>query len=88
MSHENRPARRFDLEWIMPLEPGLMTHVTLFDVSKQPPVVAVGHGGDEADTLLDLWTTLIDRDEDAAAITYVAAAYTKRTGQPPVRPTR
>jgi hypothetical protein len=88
MSHENRPARRFDLEWSMPLEPGLMTHATLLDLSKQSSPVAVGYGSDEADTLLDLWTTLIDRDEDAAGIAYVAAAYTKRTGQPPVGPTR
>ena len=81
-------GQRFDLEWIMPLDPGLMTHVTLFDLSKQPPSAAVGHGSDEAETLLDLWTVLIDRDEDPAAIAYVAAAYTKRTGQEPVRPTR
>ena len=67
---------RFELEWVLPQEPGLMTHVTLFD-GENPPhfVLAVGHGADEADTLLDLWTTLIDRDEPSEAIAFVAAAY-------------
>ena len=80
-------GQRFDLEWLMPLEPGLMTHATLLDLSKEPSPVAMGHGSDETDTLLDLLTSLIDQGEDCAAVAYVAAAYTKRTGHPPVTPT-
>ena len=77
---------RFVLEWLMPQEPGLTTHVTLYDLERHPNhVVGVGHGGDEADTLLDLWTALIDRDEPGEAIDHVAAAYTRRMGTPPVR---
>ena len=42
-----------------PQELGLMTHVTLFDEERTAPyalagdVLAMGHGVDEADTLLD-----------------------------------
>ena len=71
-----------------------MTHVTLFDEERKVPyhalavgVMAVGHGADEADTLLDLWTTLVDRDEPTEAIAFVAAAYRRRTGREPERPT-
>ena len=49
--------------------------------------MAVGHGADEADTLLDLWTTLVDRNEPSEAIEFVAAAYRRRTGSEPERPT-
>ena len=65
---------RFDLEWVLPLEPGLTTHVTLFDEERTGSfplavgVMAVGHGADEADALLDLWTTLIDRKAPSEAI--------------------
>ena len=57
---------RFELEWVPPQELGLMTHVTLFDAEWTAPyalaggVLAMGHGVDEADTLLDRWTTLVD----------------------------
>ena len=47
--------------------------------------MAVGHGAEEADTPLDLWTTLVDRDEPTAAIAFVAAAYRRRTGREPER---
>ena len=67
---------RFALEWVLPQEPGLTTHVTLYDAERHPHhALAVGHGGDEADALLDLWTTLIDRSAPAEAIAHVAAAY-------------
>jgi hypothetical protein len=85
---------RFELEWVLPLELGLMTHVTLFDEEQRTApfplavgVMAVGHGADEADTLLDLWTTLVDRDEPSDAIAFVAAAYPRRTGREPERAT-
>jgi hypothetical protein len=90
LRHLTKPARldkkRFELEWVLPLEPGLSTHVTLFDLECDPPhAVGVGQGGDEAEAVLDLWTTLTDRDESADAITFVANAYTRRTGRPPER---
>jgi hypothetical protein len=84
---------RFELEWVLQQEPGLMTHVTLCDEERTGSfplavgVMAVGHGADEADTLLDLWTTLMDRDEPSEAIALVAAAYRRRTGREPERPT-
>ena len=78
--------KRFELEWVLPLEPGLSTHVTLFDLECFPPhAVAAGEGGDEADALLDLWTTLGDRNDSADALTHVADAYHKRTGRQPQR---
>jgi hypothetical protein len=72
------------LEWVLPLEPGLSTHVTLFDLECFPPhALAVGEGGDEADALLDLWTTLRDRKDSADALAHVADAYFRRTGRLP-----
>ena len=73
---------RFDLEWIVPLEPGLETHVGLYDAADSEVPVAVGHGGDEADALFDVWRKLVARQEYEAA-TFVGAAYAKRTGHPP-----
>ena len=78
--------KRFELEWILPLEPGLSTHVTLFDLQCFPPhPVAAGEGADEADSLLELWTTLSGQDDSADAIAYVAHAYSRRTGRQPER---
>lgn len=70
----------------MPLEPGLSTHVTLHD--RDAPfdyVEAVGHGADEEDALLDLWTTLLDRAKASEATAFVAAAYERRAKKPPER---
>jgi hypothetical protein len=76
--------RRFELEWILPLEPGLSTHVALYDLQCDPPhAAAVGEGGDEAEALLDLWTRLNEPHDFAQAVAYVAAAYRKRTGRQP-----
>ena len=78
--------KRFELEWILPLEPGLSTHVTLFDLECFPPhALAAGEGGDEADALLALWTTLAGQHESADAIAVVAEAYSRRTGRWPDR---
>src|SRR4051812_10133433 len=78
--------KRFDLEWIVPLEPGLPTHVSVYDLECVPPhAIAAGQGGDEAEALLDLWSTLDSRDESADAITFVADAYRRRTGRQPER---
>jgi hypothetical protein len=79
--------KRFELEWVLPLEPGLSTHVTLFDLENHPShVLAAGAGGDEAEALLDLWTTLTDRNASDAAIDFVAERYHRRTGRQPERP--
>ena len=76
--------KRFELEWLMPLEPGLLTHVTLFDLECLPPhALAAGEGGDEADALLDLWIALRDRNDSADAVAYVAEAYSRRTRRKP-----
>ena len=43
-------------------EPGLPTHVAVYDLECVPPhAIAGGQGGDEAEALQDLWTTLTDR---------------------------
>ena len=76
--------KRFELEWVPPLEPGLSTHLTVFDLECFPPhALAAGEGGDEADALLDLWTTLRDRNDSADALAHVAEAYHRRTGRQP-----
>ena len=65
---------------VLPLEPGLATHVRLFDLECFPPhALAAGEGGDEADALLALWTTLTDQHESADAIAVVAEAYSGST---------
>ena len=77
-------TKRFDLEWILPLEPWLSTHVTIFDLDCAPPhAVAVGEGADEADALLALWTSLTAQHGTADAVAHVAEAYARRTGRPP-----
>ena len=77
-------TKRFELEWVLPLELGLSTHVTLFDVACDPRhALAAGQGGDEADALLDLWTTLTDHHDSPGAVAHVAEAYHRRTGRQP-----
>jgi hypothetical protein len=75
MRHLTKPAqfdkKRFDLEWIVALEPGLSTHVTLYDRQCDPPhAVAVGEGGDETEALQDLWMKLNDQRDSADAVAY------------------
>jgi hypothetical protein len=66
------------------LEPGLSTHVTLFDLECFPPhALAAREGGDEAEALLELWTTLTAQGDCPEAVTYVAEAYFRRTGRQP-----
>lgn len=80
-------TRRFVLEWALPLEPGLETHVTLYDLAGAAPhTVAASQGPDEADTLLALWTILTtDHAYATEAIEYVAEVYASRTGRRPTR---
>jgi hypothetical protein len=77
---------RFELEWILPQELELMTHVALIDEASIAPhsVRAIGHGADEAEALLDLWMTLMRGAESRESIAFVATAYRRRTS--PVRP--
>jgi len=63
LRHLTKPAQldkpRFELQWALPLEPGLSTHVTLFDLECFPPhAIAAEEGADEPDALLALWTML------------------------------
>jgi hypothetical protein len=86
--HLTKPAqfdkKRYQLEWVLRLEPGLSRHVTLFNLECFPPhALAAGEGGDEPEALLDLWTTLTDRKDPAEAIEFVAEAYHRRTGRQP-----
>jgi hypothetical protein len=73
-----RPAqldkKRFALKWVLPLEMGLSTHITLFGV-RSIPHPRRGQGGDEADALLDLWTTLTDHHNSPSAVAHVAEAH-------------
>jgi hypothetical protein len=61
----SRSRRRcYELEWALPLEPDLETHVILYDLERhKPDAFAVGHGADEAEALLNLRTTLTPRSE-------------------------
>src|SRR5688572_3433009 len=86
ISLRTKPAqldkKRFDLEWHLPLEPGLPTHAALFDFQGTfPEQIAESEGGDEAETLLNLWTTLTDGSASADAIEFVADAYARRAGR-------
>ena len=88
LRHLTKPAQldkpRFQLEWVLPLEPGLFTHVTLFDMECFPPhAIAAGETADEADALLVLWTTLTGHEHSADAMAHGAEAYRRRTGQLP-----
>jgi hypothetical protein len=85
LRHLTKPAQldrqRFQLEWVLPLEPGLSTHVTLFDMECFPPhALAAGEGGDEAEALLDLWTTLRDCNELSGRDLRRGRSVLKRTG--------
>jgi hypothetical protein len=78
-------GERFHLQWILPLEPGLPTHAALHD-SLRPDAepILLGSGGDEPEALLDLLSKLPDA-APPDAVTCVADAYQKRTGQVPPR---
>jgi hypothetical protein len=76
--------KRFELEWVPPLELGLETHVMLYNLETQPPeAVAGGDGANEAKALLDLWTILPVGSASSEATTIVAEAYEGRTGRQP-----
>jgi hypothetical protein len=79
---------RFAVEWLVPGESNRFTHAMLLDMERPAPyVLAVGHGADKLHALLNLWGTLKDSDAAAEAIDYIAAEYTRRTGQALGEPT-
>lgn len=54
-------AGRFALEWLMPLEVGLLTHVALHDrEGATDDAEPMGQSPDEAEALLHLWMTPIE----------------------------
>ena len=73
-------AARFSMHWAMPLEPGLLTHVSLVDHARDHQEWR-GEGADETDALAALWTTM-DGDAPREALSYAATAITRRTGRP------
>lgn len=88
LRHLTKPAHldkpRFELRWALPLEPGLSTHVTLFDLECFPPhALAAAEGADEADSLLALWMVVFGEHHSTDAMAYVAEAYSRRTGRLP-----
>ena len=79
---------RLRLEFADPI-PGTadLTHVTLFDSTRPPNFsVATGTGEDREHALLDLWHTLVQRDESPEVIERAAEAYRRLTGVPPSAP--
>lgn len=73
---------RLRLEFADPI-PGTadLTHVTLFDSTRPPNfAVATGTGAGREDALLDLWNTLVQRDESPELIERAAEAYRRITG--------
>ena len=75
---------RFALQWLLPDQCERLTHVILLDRERPAPsVVAVGHGVDQANALLNLWGTLKKKDAVSEAIDYVILEYTRRAGNAP-----
>jgi hypothetical protein len=75
---------QFALEWLVPGRQDRLTHVMLLDRERPAPfVVAVGYGADKVHALLSLWRALINDDESAEAIEYVADECARRAGMAP-----
>ena len=67
--------QRFTLEWLLPLEPGLPTYVTLHDRgATRYSGAALGQGADEEESHLDLRTKSVERQDATEASHNVAAA--------------
>jgi len=66
--------------WAMPLEPGLLTHVSLVDHAGDHREWS-GEGADEIDALAALWKAMRG-DATPEAFSYAAAAIAQRTGGP------
>jgi hypothetical protein len=77
---------RFALQWLVPGQPELLTHVILLDKERPAPyVVTAGHGGDRLQALRNLWSTLTEDDATAEAINFVATEYARRSGEAPAK---
>lgn len=77
---------RFALQWLVPGQPELWTHVMLLDKERPAPyVVTAGHGRDRLQALRNLWSTLIEHDAVAEAVDFVAAEYARRSGEAPAK---
>ena len=73
---------RFALQWLVPGQPELLTHVMLLDRERPAPyAVMAGHGGDKLQALRNLWSMLIEDDAVAEAIEFVATEYARRSGE-------
>ena len=70
---------RFSMQWAMPLEPGLPTHVSLVDHARDHQEWR-GEGADETDAPAALWTTM-HGNAPREALSYAAVAITRRTGR-------
>ena len=77
---------RFALQWLVPGQPELLTHVMLLDKERPAPyVVMAGHGGDKLQALRNLWSMLIDDDAVAEAVEFVATEYVRSSGEAPAK---
>jgi hypothetical protein len=90
IGHLTKPAqlekKPLHLEWYLLLEPGLPTHAALFDLQTTvPELIAESEGGDETETLLSIWTTLVDRRASVQAIAFISDAYSRRADRRPER---
>ncbi len=79
---------RFELEWVLPQESGLMTHVTLFD-GENPPhsSSASATGGTKPTHCSTCGLRSVTGTKPSEANAFVAAAYMRWTGREPERPT-
>ena len=79
---KNMSDPQLTLGWDRPFMDGAATHVTLYAGGTGPLyVVASGHGSDERYALRDLWAALIERNESAEYVAFVADQYEKMTGK-------
>jgi hypothetical protein len=69
--------RRFTIEWALPLEPGLPTHVVLYD-HQGDHITWTATGGNEAEALATLIGRMSQAGASPEALDYVAAAYRRR----------
>lgn len=70
------PSRRFTMEWALPLEPGLPTHVVYDHAGDHVEWRAVG--ADETEALATLIGQMSQAGASREALDYVAAAYHAR----------
>jgi hypothetical protein len=68
------------MDWALPLEPGLSTHVTLCDHAGEHREWH-GEGGDEAEALADLVEVMTEDAASPEAIDYALRAFDQRRGR-------